>query len=144
MSNLLKQFEEYFKRFDEEFGSVYVAETEAVVRASKHADEFAYPLLHLELPTIRTQGTNETANARYKGLAWVIVKLEDYESRNEAFGGAIELIQTVIKRMREDAYEHDELLEFTYDVEFEPIRPLWVDDAIGWEFNFSILMPGGL
>ncbi|OZI08239.1 hypothetical protein BWI93_10250 [Siphonobacter sp. BAB-5385] len=141
-TDLLGQFNAYFERFQPMFGAVYNCDIEEILMAARSDEKFAYPLLHVDIPTIRTQDHANGAFARYRASGVVMVKTDSYQTREQVWRVAMLLVQQVLNQFSEDSHEKEDVIDFNYgEVEIEAVKPLWGDDALGWEFKFSLLMP---
>lgn len=144
MADLQSQFEQYFQRFVPDFGCVMVAEIDEVVAASRSTESFAYPLLHIDVPKIILGESVSSMYATYVTTGYVIVKSDNFPARSDVRHAAMAKLEAVIGRMKQDSYDHVDLVEFTVaGAEIEAIRPLFVDDALGWQFKFSFKMNAG-
>ncbi|MDR6195636.1 hypothetical protein [Siphonobacter sp. SORGH_AS_0500] len=140
--DLLTQFEAYLDRFKPEFGSVYNCDIEEIISAAQNDPAFAYPLLHVDLPAVRLLDRDEGAFARYKGSGVVMVNVKGFTTRKQVWKAAMVLVQKVLNQFSEDSHEKEDLYDFKYsEVEIEAVQALWADDALGWEFKFSLVMP---
>ena len=145
--DLQAPYERYFSQFKGEhtgIASFYCTPTESVMSASRSADEFQYPLLHSDLPSISIKGNRETIISWFQAPLFILVKpvSGDIADVDDAFMQARKIANNIVLKLHADHINRDgdaTWLEFPIEsVNMEAVRSLWSDNAVGYELNLKV------
>lgn len=145
--DLQTPYERYFAQFKGEhtgIASFYCTATESVIAASRSEDNFDYPLLHSELPTISIKGNRENVLTWFQAPLFILLKPESgtITDIDDTFKKARKIANHIVMKLYNDhieKYATAEMLEFDINtVSMEPVRSLWSDNALGYELNLKV------
>ena len=146
-ADLQSIYQTYFSQFKGEhtgIASYYCTSTESVIAASRSADEFAYPLLHSDLPTISIKGNRENLITWFQAPLFILLQPTsgDIEDIDFAFATARKIANHIVLKLYADHINKEgsaTTLEFDINtVNMEPVRSLWSDNAVGYELNLKV------